>query len=1736
MLWGRSEPFENRLPHRWLMGFAFTHGLNEWLDLWAFSISDNAGFQWVRLFVLVGSFACLLEFGRRGWRLQTARAPGAWIHLAAAGLVLFAGMLAPETGIGFNVAIRYFYGLPAAGLAGWAIWLVAFTKPARERWPLLIAASAFLIYALAAGLIVPRTRLLLAGWVNQEAFSAAFHFPVQLLRAFCAIGVAFTLGLIHYKDGSPTVLTRGPTQWVAGGLLIFILSTGYWIAGWRGNQEFQDAARRLSEISVAVARTIDGQMLNDLDFNRGGNTNQAWVHLQSGLSAYASTVPIQGIITIRLREGRYYFGPNSGGNWRAIRGGQVYSQPPIELAQAFRTRETIVAGPYRDEYGEYVTSFAPVINVRTGEADMVVGVDASAKEVTAAVRVARVKQIGFTWFLSLYVMVAEAFLKWRRRKPRGPAVRVFSLESGLALGIGLIVTLQVTHLVRANEWRTRELDFSRLAAAQALGVFDKMAHVRMHILASLSRWFELDESVSREKFRQLAAPLANKYSIAGLGWAPRVPAAKREAFESALRQEGLASTQIFQLNPQGQRESASPREAYFPLAYVEPQREIESAIGFDIASESNRWTAAQAAMQSRQLAASGLIHPVNIPADEAINIYAPAWRIPSLPFRGVADESNLRGFLYVTLRLDDLLKETRLGIAAVEAQIQLNLFRLEAGRAPQLLAAYPAPGTMGLPAVPAVNSRWVRAVPIFEFGGAYVLLQTPEKGPPGWRQMRAAWISLAVGAVLSLGFALFVSTLVRRHQKLDGLVRARTQALESANLQLTETLKVLRQFSRVVEQTGSAIVITDAKGAITFVNKAFCDVSGFLETEVIGQNPRVLKSGVMNPQLYRDLWETITQGKAWRGELCNRNKNRELFWELAVISPLLDEAGKLAHFIAVKENITERKLAERAAFEWSQRLHKIAARVPGLVCQFVRQRNGAMSMPYANGALLEMLEMAPSDIARDFKKIMGMIHPEDREPLLESIQVSARNLTLWQADFRVITANGSQRWLHGNAAPEPGEAGSILWYGFIHEITERKSAETTLRRKAGLDRALSEVSLGLLNIGGDLEPMANLVLQHCRALTGSELGCVVSVDVMSGMAKVLAAGIPRESGPITCWPEEHRAIPFDRATRQYGGMLGYGLNSRQPLVVDCGLDLGGLNQWLEQYPVFSNVMLLPVVVGQDMLGLIALANAPHGYSSEDLEFARQLGHLWGLCLLKIGERKFRTVADWGYDWDMWTDETQQLLYISPSVERITGYAPSEFFADSSLLERLIHADDRDLCQRHFMEAAGNNLEVLQLEFRILNRHGEARWIQQISGPVFSPDGLFIGRRSSNRDITERKHAEAEREKLQSQLLQAQKMESIGQLAGGVAHDFNNILAAILMHIDLMRSDQRLDVSMIDGLQELEREAQRAASLTRQLLLFSRRQVLEPRKLDLRETIGGMIKMLRRLLGEHIEIKVDHPAESVWVEADPGMMEQVVMNLCVNARDAMPKGGRLNIQLRAIALEPEAAQRQPSARPGQFIRLQVADSGCGMDEATLKRIFEPFFTTKEAGKGTGLGLATVYGIVKQHQGWIEVESAVGQGTAFQIYIPASEAAEANAETATAPVVKGGRETILLAEDDESVRRLMAASLRRQGYRLIEARHGLEALALWEEHHGRIDLVISDMMMPQGMTGLDLAENLRAHRPGLPVVISSGYSADLAGTDASQLEGIAFLPKPCPPATLVQTVRQCLDRAADPSNSS
>jgi len=386
--------------------------------------------------------------------------------------------------------------------------------------------------------------------------------------------------------------------------------------------------------------------------------------------------------------------------------------------------------------------------------------------------------------------------------------------------------------------------------------------------------------------------------------------------------------------------------------------------------------------------------------------------------------------------------------------------------------------------------------------------------------------------------------------------------------------------------------------------------------------------------------------------------------------------------------------------------------------------------------------------------------------------------------------------------------------------------------------------------------------------------------------------------------------------------------------------------------------------------------------------------------------------------------------------------------------------------------------------------------------------------------------------LEGQLRQSQKMESVGQLAAGVAHDFNNMLTIIQGHSSALLAKPSLPPEMLEPVQAVYFAAERAASLTRQLLMFSRKNIMKPRPLDLSETVGNMTKLLDRLLGENIALQFQSPAGLPSVQGDAGMIEQVVMNLAVNARDAMPRGGTLTIGIELLAIEAAYAEMRPDARPGYFLRLRVTDTGTGMDAATLGRIFEPFFTTKEVGKGTGLGLATVYGIVKQHDGWIEASSEPGKGATFDVFFPTSEqpVAPAKKDTDSNAPVTGGTETILLVEDEAILREMARDVLKDCGYHLIEAATGKEALQLWRGGADKIDLLLTDMVMPEGISGVDLAERLLADRPDLKVIFTSGYTSAEINAELLSHSRTHFLQKPYSHTTLARAVRECLDQTA------
>jgi signal transduction histidine kinase/CheY-like chemotaxis protein/HAMP domain-containing protein len=385
--------------------------------------------------------------------------------------------------------------------------------------------------------------------------------------------------------------------------------------------------------------------------------------------------------------------------------------------------------------------------------------------------------------------------------------------------------------------------------------------------------------------------------------------------------------------------------------------------------------------------------------------------------------------------------------------------------------------------------------------------------------------------------------------------------------------------------------------------------------------------------------------------------------------------------------------------------------------------------------------------------------------------------------------------------------------------------------------------------------------------------------------------------------------------------------------------------------------------------------------------------------------------------------------------------------------------------------------------------------------------------------------------LEGQLLQAQKMESIGQLAAGVAHDFNNMLTIIQGHTSRLLMDTSLPSKVQDATLAVHGAAERAAGLTRQLLMFSRKNMMQPRLLNLPQLVSHLTKMLGRLLGETILLHFECPQEVPPIFGDAGMIDQVLMNLAINAHDAMPEGGTLTIRLDNCWIAPEYLERHPEARIGHFVGLQVRDTGCGMSPKVRARIFEPFFTTKEPGKGTGLGLATVFGIVKQHAGWIEVESEPGRGTTFAIFFPASDAAPAPAaETPSAavpPADAQGSETVLVVEDELVLREMATEFLAGCGYRVLQAGSGRAALQIWQDHRWDIDLLLTDMKMPEGISGKELAEKMIAERPGLPVIFTSGYSDDIVSAEVLEHNNARFLPKPYSYADLMRIVREALN---------
>jgi PAS domain S-box-containing protein len=754
----------------------------------------------------------------------------------------------------------------------------------------------------------------------------------------------------------------------------------------------------------------------------------------------------------------------------------------------------------------------------------------------------------------------------------------------------------------------------------------------------------------------------------------------------------------------------------------------------------------------------------------------------------------------------------------------------------------------------------------------------------------------------------------------------------------------IRRLSMAVDQSPASVLITDLSGTIEYTNARFTEASGYAAEEVLGRKPSIMKSGETPREKYQDLWRTIRAGERWHGEVRNRKKDGTLYWDAVWISPIRDAEGRVTHFLALQEDVTERRAMVEALKDREERFRQVTEAIHEV---YFLADAGFTEMLYVSPAYEEVWGRTCQSLYDTPRSFMDAVLPEDVPGLLESIETSRREGVAGRSEYRIRRPDGEIRWIQahqGGVTDDKGEVYRLA--GVALDVTVRKNAEEALRT--------SELRLRTL-----LETVNLIVL---------------------------------------------------------------------------ALDADG-----------------------------------------------------------------------------------RVEYVNPFLASLTGYGRDEMLAREWM--EFVPEAQRPQMTEAFRELLEHELHPHKTN-PILTKAGEERMISWHNTVLRDALGRPIGTLSIGEDITEQAHLEA-------QLRQAQKMEAVGRLAGGIAHDFNNLLTVILSTTELLRLDMAPTEQQSADLEEIRSATERAAGLTHQLLAFSRQQVLEPRIVDLNALVANVDRLLARVIGEDIRLRTLPGADLGSVRADPGQLEQVILNLAINARDAMPKGGMLTIETANVELDEAYAAEHTAVQPGQYVMLAVSDSGTGMDSATRAQIFDPFFTTKP--KGTGLGLSTVYGIVKQSGGFIWVYSEPGQGTTFRLYLPRVDGpAQSLAEPRPTRESLAGTETILVVEDEEVVRTLTQRVLESHGYAVHAFGSGREALEMVEGLAGPLDLLVTDVVMPD-MNGRELAGRLAKSRPDAAVLYVSGYTNEAIVQHGVLVRGVYFLQKPFAPDALARKVRQVLDAA-------
>jgi PAS domain S-box-containing protein len=963
-------------------------------------------------------------------------------------------------------------------------------------------------------------------------------------------------------------------------------------------------------------------------------------------------------------------------------------------------------------------------------------------------------------------------------------------------------------------------------------------------------------------------------------------------------------------------------------------------------------------------------------------------------------------------------------------------------------------------------------------------------------------------------------------------------AIKQAELDLARSRDELGVILRTIQ---SAVMAFDPEGRILYANPSAARMLDFSDMDELLRSPKAAvleKYEILDEALAPFPPGRLPAVRALAGEtdaesvMCYRVKaTGEVKWSLVRAAPIFDSQGKVRVAISVFNDITPMKKAERELARSRDELSAILRTMENALTA----RDGQGNLIYANDAAARLLGFASSEEllraaakgdAERFEALDEHGNPFPAERLPERRALRGEAVSGVVIGHRARAA-GKERWSLVNAAPVHDDLGNVRMAVVIsQDITERREAEEGQRKHMRYLEAVDAVS---------------------RALEKAQEGDRHLPEALGRMLEVLDASRVWLIHPADPQAPEFRA-PFAAARGEGnfsgtlpGGMpvremLGDALASDEPVVYLPGSASSRLSgRPLPDGPFWRDAFGADKVLAAVMrpqLGrpwMCCLARAADGapWAEEDVILfkdivSRLAGALGGMILyrdLRRSEENYRTLFERSLDGIYRCAPDGVVLDANPALIAMLGYADRSGLV-GSVQTRLLPAGGA-------VEGLPDRSEAFSVELK--RKDGGSLWVEVNSQAIRRADGELAYFEGMVRNINDRKRTEEALKSSEEKLRQSQKMEAVGRLAGGVAHDFNNLLTAINGFSDLLLMSVPQGDARRGHVEEIRKAGERAASLTGQLLAFSRKQVLAPRILDLNAVVSGMQTMLTRLIGENIDFKI-RPAPDVGrVLADPGQVEQIILNLALNSRDAMPEGGELVISTEKVRLEPEVTHTLLEVPPGDYLVLSVRDTGMGMNEETKARLFEPFFTTKSKDKGTGLGLSMVYGAVKHANGTLAVESEPGRGTVFRVYLPAAapgdEAKEPARRSGKIPAVSKGSETILLVEDEDAVRRLVRDVLQANGYKVFDAPGGEKALELAAAFQGGIHLLLTDVVMG-GMSGRELAERLTKARPSTKVLFMSGYTEDAILRHGVMAAQTAFIGKPFTPAALAAKVREVL----------